>query len=170
MQWSALRRRLQAPLYWMKLHLKYIIIIKELHKLQACENDGNSVNIYEYIFSIFLTSFVSFLWIKSYHCPYYKNNDQCFQRCWSSQAVSCLLITTAARIRSQVTSSGICGGECSTGGGEGLFRFPCKFSCHKLLRIYQSSRHRCYIVSVPTASINNQFRKSNALTPAVNIR
>jgi hypothetical protein len=51
-----------------------------------------------------------------------------------AQAVSRRLPTAAARVRSQVTSSGICGGKMALGQvSPEYFGFPCQFSFHWLL-------------------------------------
>jgi hypothetical protein len=57
-----------------------------------------------------------------------------------SQAVSRWLPTAAARVRVQVMSCGICGGQSGTGAG--LLRvlgFPCQFSFHRLLHTHHLS-------------------------------
>jgi hypothetical protein len=57
-----------------------------------------------------------------------------------AQVVSGWLPTTAARVRSQVKSRGICGGESGTGVGFPLyFDFPCQFSFHQLLHTHNLS-------------------------------
>jgi hypothetical protein len=54
-----------------------------------------------------------------------------------AQAVSRRLPTAAARVRAQVRSCGICGGQSSTRVGFlQVFRFPCQASFHRLLHTH----------------------------------
>jgi hypothetical protein len=58
-----------------------------------------------------------------------------------AHAVSRRLPTTAARVRGQVMSCGICGGQSDTGAGfpPEYFGFPCQFSFHRLLHTHHLS-------------------------------
>jgi hypothetical protein len=48
--------------------------------------------------------------------------------------------TSAARVRTQVRSYGICGGQSGVWGGfSEYFGFPCKFSFHRLLHTHRQS-------------------------------
>jgi hypothetical protein len=50
-----------------------------------------------------------------------------------AQVVSCWLPTAVVRVRSQVRSCGICGGQSGSGAGfSKYFGFPCQFSFHRL--------------------------------------
>jgi hypothetical protein len=57
-----------------------------------------------------------------------------------AQPVSRQLPTSAARVRAQVRSCGICGGQSGTEAGfSEYFDFPCQFSFHRLLHTHHLS-------------------------------
>jgi hypothetical protein len=66
-----------------------------------------------------------------------------FMRLWGravAQAISRLLPTAAARVRAQITSCVICGGQSDTGAGFlQYFGFPCQFSFYRLLHSLELS-------------------------------